>query len=88
MHGVTGSAVDDGRVRNILSVMDQDGPDVDEYEENNIGKFLQRKDEREDVIRDRLREAIHRVEGVRGIRRWHDPLVMRLMEVLVDQGVV
>ena len=68
--------------------MDQDGPNVDEHEEDNVGEFLQREDEREDVIRNRLGEAIDGVEGVRGIRRWHDPLVMRLMEVLVDEWMV
>jgi hypothetical protein len=68
--------------------MDQDGPDVDKHEEDDIGKFLQREDEREDMIWNGLGEAIDWVKGVRGVRGWHDPLVMRFVEVLVDQGVV
>lgn len=68
--------------------MNQDGPDIDEHEEDDIGKFLQREYEREDVVRNGLGEAIDGVEGVRGIRRWHDPLVMWLVEVFVNQRVV
>lgn len=68
--------------------MDQNGPDVDEHEEDNIGKFLQREQEREDVVRNGLGEAIDGVEGVRGVRRWHDPFVMWFVKMLVNQRVV
>lgn len=40
------------------------------------------------MVRNALREAIQRVEGVAGERGRHDPLVMRLVEVLVDARVV
>lgn len=37
------------------------------------------------MIRDRLREAVEGMEGVAGVRRGHDPLVVRLVKVLVDE---
>jgi len=88
METVACRAVDDGRVGNVFSIMDKDGPDVDEAEQNNVGKLLQRKDKGEEVVGDGLGEAIERVEGVAGIWSWHDPFVMRFVESLVDQAVV
>lgn len=35
-----------------------------------------------------LREAIHGVEGVAGVRGRHNPLVMRFVQRLVDSGVM
>ena len=35
-----------------------------------------------------LRETIHGVEGVAGVRCRHDPLVMRFMQRLVDLGMM
>ncbi|KAI3485847.1 hypothetical protein L1887_50645 [Cichorium endivia] len=49
---------------------------------------LQRKDEGEDVVGQRLRIAVERVEGVAGKRRGHEPLVVRLVHVLVQPRVV
>lgn len=40
------------------------------------------------MVGQRLREAIEGVEGVAGEGRGHDPLVVRLVEVLVDAWVV
>ena len=61
----------------------EDRPNIDEDEERYVGKFLERKDEWEDVVRHALREAIHRVEGMACIRRRHYPFMMWLMQRLV-----
>lgn len=88
VHSVAGSTIDDGAVRHVLAVVDQDGPDLDEGEEQNVGELLQREDEREKVIRDALCIAVKRVESMRSIRSRHDPFVVRLVEALVDQRMV
>ena len=88
MHSVAGGAVDDGRVGDVLAVVDEDGPDVDEGEEGDVGELLQREQEREDVVGQALREAVQRVEGVAGEGRGHDPLVVRLVQGPVHLRVV
>ena len=88
VHGVAGGAVYDGRVVGIFAVVDQDGPDVDEDEEGDAGDFGEREQEWEDVVGEALGVAVGGVEGVRGERRGHDPLVVWLVDVLVDAGVV
>lgn len=88
VHGVASCTVDDGAVRHVLSVVNHHSPDVDEHEEGNVGELLQREHKGEEVVRNRLRVAVERVEsvGCKGSR--HDPLVVRLVETSVDHGVV
>lgn len=88
VHGVTGGTVDDGRVVRVLAVVDQDSPDVDEDEEEDVCELGQRENEGEDVIRKTLSVAVGGVERVRGERSRHDPLVVWLVDVLVDTGMV
>lgn len=88
VHRMAGRAVDYRAVGDIFPVMDQDGPQVDEPEKDDVGEFLKREDEREQMVRNALRPAIQRMECVRCIRTGHDPLVMRLVERLVNQRVV
>jgi hypothetical protein len=88
VHGVACSAVDKRRVVGILAVVDQDCPDVDEDEEGDVGKLLEREEEGEDMVRQTLGIAIHGVEGVRGKGRGHDPLVVGLVQRLVNALVV
>ncbi len=88
VHRVACRAIDDGRVGDVLTVVDEDSPEVDEDEQGDIGDFLERKEERIDVVREGLREAVEGVKGVRGKGRGHDPLVMRFVEALVNRGVV
>ena len=88
VHGVAGSSVDHGAVGNIFTIVDQDGPEVDETEEENICELLEREDKREQVVRHTLRPAIKRVERMRCKGTRHDPLVVRLVQSLIDQGVV
>jgi len=85
---VAGGTIDDGRVGNVLAVVDEDGPDVDEHEEQDVGDFVEGEEEGEEVVRGGLGEAVEWVEGVGGEGGRHDPLVVRLVERLVDPGVV
>ena len=68
--------------------MDEDGPEIDKGEESNVCKFLEGKQEREQVVRNRLREAVHWVEGMRSEWCRHDPFVVWLVESLVDARMV
>lgn len=88
MHSVAGSAIDDRAVSNVFTIVNHDGPEVDESKENNIGKLLQREDKWENMVRDTLRPAIKWVESMRCVRTWHDPLVVGLMQGLIDKRMV
>lgn len=88
VHRVASGTVDHGTVRNVLSVVDHDRPDIDEGEKRNVGELLQWEDEWEEVVWHTLAVAIKRVEGVAGVWRRHDPLVVWLVQCLVDTRVV
>lgn len=88
VHSVAGSAINDRAIGHVLAVVDHDGPEVDEDEQRHGRVLVQREQDRVQVVGERLREPVDGVEGVRGEGRRHDPLVVRLVQVLVDQGVV
>lgn len=88
VHGVAGGTVDDRRVVRVLAVVDQDSPDVDEDEEEDVCELGQGKYEGEDVVGQTLSVAVGGVERVRGEGSRHNPLVVWLVDVLVDAGVV
>lgn len=71
-----------------MALTNEDCPEVDEGEESNICEFLEREDERKDVVWYTLGEAVHRVEGVAGIGRGHDPFVMRFVQNPVNLGIM
>lgn len=81
-------AVDDWVVGDVLAVVDHDGPDLDEGEEQHVRPLLKGEDEREDMVRQRLGKAVHGVEGDGGEGCRHDPFVVGLVHVLVDPGMV
>lgn len=85
---VASSAVDDRVVAHKLAIVNQNCPEVDEYEQADEGDLLQRENEDEDVVWHTLSEAVERVEGVGGEWGGHDPLVVRLVQTLVDERVV
>lgn len=85
---MTSSTIDQLRIGNVFAIVDEDGPDIDEGEEEDVGEFLEREHEGEDVVGQGLRPAIYGVEGVAGIGRGHDPFVMRLVQHLVDSWEV
>lgn len=64
VHGVAGSTVHDGAVGDVLAVMNEDGPEIDEAEQEDVGDLLQGEYEGEDVVRNTLGPTIERVEGV------------------------
>jgi hypothetical protein len=88
VHGVASRAVDDGRVGDVFTVVNHDGPDLDESEEGDVCELLQREDEGEQVVWDGLGEAVERVESVAGEGCGHDPLVVRLVQALVEELAV
>lgn len=88
VHCVARSAIDNRRISDVLAVVDKDCPDIDENKQEDVGEFLQGEEKREDVIGHALQVAVHWVEGMRSVRRRHDPLVVRLVEALVDERVV
>lgn len=84
MHGVTCGAIDDWRVGDVFTIVDHHCPNIDEDEECDVRKLLKWQDEGKDVVWHRLRKAVEWMEGMR--REWsrHDPLVVWLVEMLVD----
>jgi hypothetical protein len=80
--------IDDWMGYDKLAVVDHDGPHIDENEKYDVRPFLQREQEWEDVIWNRLGKSIKRVERVACERCWHNPLVVWLVEVLVDQRMM
>ena len=88
VHCVARSTVQDWAVGNVFSIMDEDGPDLNEDEEAEVGELLEREEEREDVVWDTLEEAVNRVEGNGSVGCRHDPFVVGLMKCLVDKRVV
>ena len=68
--------------------MDHDRPYLYKHEKRKVGELLEREDKREDVVGQALAEAVYRMESMACERARHDPLVMRLVDMLVDQRVV
>lgn len=81
-------AVDNWIIAHKFAVVNQNGPEVDENEQADEGNLLAGEQEDEDVVWHTLSEAVEGMEGVGGERRWHDPLVMGLVQTLVDERVV
>jgi len=88
VHGVTRSAVYERAVGQVFAVVDEDRPELHEDEETEVCEFLHREYEGKDVVRQALHEAVDGVEGHGRIGGWHDPLVVRLVQMLIDEGVV
>ncbi len=82
------STVDDRAVCDVLTIVDEDCPDVDECEQCNVSELLKWEDEWENVVWHALCEAINWVESVACVWCWHDPLVVWLVESLVYPRVV
>lgn len=71
-----------------ITIVNGHGPDVDNEVESQIEVFVEWEEECVYVIRGALQETINRMEGKAGIRRWHLPLVMWLVDVFVDERYV
>lgn len=88
MHSVTGGSVHNRAVGDVLAIMDENSPEVDEAKKKDIGHFLQREEEGENVVWNTLGPAVQGVESVGGERARHDPFVVRLVEGFVDSRMV
>lgn len=88
VHRVASGAVDDRAVSHVFTIVNHNGPNLDESEESDIGKLLEWEEENEEVVWHTLRITVERVESVRGVRCWHDPLVVRLVKTSVKDRVV
>lgn len=77
-------AVDDRTIRHIFAIMNHDRPNINEREQCNVRELLQREDERKHVVRYALRITIERVKGMARVGCRHDPLMVRLVQVLID----
>lgn len=88
MHRVAGCPVYYRAIGDVFTIVDHDSPNIDETEQDNIGCLLQREDEREEVVGNTLGPAINGVErvGRKGTR--HNPLVVRLVQGLIDEGMM
>lgn len=80
--------VQDRTVGHVLAVVDKDCPELYKEEKSKVRDLLQREDEGEDVVGHGLHPAVYRVECNRGVGSGHDPLVMRLVEGLVDERMM
>lgn len=80
--------INDRRIGDVFTIMDHDGPDIDEAEQSNVGELLEWKHKWEQVVWYRLSETIEWMESMAGIRCRHDPLVVSLMKSLVDSWVM
>ena len=76
------------RVADHVRVVDENRPQVDKDKQPNADHAVKREDEGEDVVWKRLGVSVKRVEGVRGERRWDKPLVVGLVNVLVQPRMV
>ena len=77
-----------GEGKRKRGLTDENGPEVDEDEQGDVGEFLEWEDVREDVVGYTLGETIQWVKRVAGVRRGHDPFVMGFMQDLVNARVV
>lgn len=88
VHGVACGSVDQGAVGVVLSIVDEDGPDVDEDEKRNVRELLEREQEWKEVVWYGLSKSVEGVESVGCVRGGHDPFVMGLVQSLVYRRVV
>lgn len=86
--GVAGSTVDNGVVAEVLAIVDEDGPEVDEDEEEDADPLLHGEEEGENVVWQTLETTVDGMESVAGEGSGHNPLVVSLVKVLVDARVV
>jgi len=85
-----------GSIDNVLQPMASDhirivnkhGPNVDADEKCEVEVFLNGDDVGEDVVGERLEVTVDWVESVCGEGGGDDPLVVWLVDVLVDKGMV
>ena len=88
VRSVASRAIDDRVIGNVFSIMDGNSPKVDKDGGADKNELVHGEEKRVQMVRCRLNEAVEGVEGVAGVRAGHDPFVVTLVQVLVDQGGV
>src|SRR4051812_1794238 len=88
VHSVARCTIYERGVGVIFTVVDEDGPDVDENEQSDVGKLLQREQEWEDMVWNRLSESVDWMKSMRRKGRRHNPFVVGFMQVFVDRRVM
>ena len=68
--------------------MDHNTPYIDKAEESEEQEFVKGEDPRENVVWQTLRIAIKWMKGMRSKRCGYNPLVMRLVDILVYAWMV
>lgn len=71
-----------------MVLTDHDGPDVDKDEEADGCVLPEWEDQREQMVWQALGPSVNWVESMAGKWSWHDPLVMRLVQVSVNRWVM
>ena len=71
-----------------VRVVDKHRPNIHAHEECKVEVFLDREEVREDMVGERLEVTVDGVESVCGEGGGYDPLVVWLVDVLVDTWVV
>lgn len=88
MHRVASCPVYYRAVGDIFAIVDHDSPNIDETKQENVSCLLQWEDERKEVVGHTLGPAIDGVKRVGRKRTRHNPLVVRLVQGLVDEGMM
>ena len=81
---MAGGTVDNWVVGHVLTVVDHNGPEVDEGEQDQVGDLVKRQDHWVDVVGQGLEVTVDWVEGMGGEWSADQPLVVRLVQGLVD----
>ena len=72
----------------VVSVVNGHCPQIDKHKENEIHYFVQREDERIDVVREALQKTIDWVKSVACKRGGYLPLVMWFVDVPIEPANV
>jgi len=67
-----------------VRVMNKNTPEVHKHEETEIEPAVQRKDEDEQMIGHRLQVTVEGMKGMGCEGSWDQPLVVRLVNILVN----
>lgn len=78
----------EGMTGDHVRVMNKDTPEVHKHKKTEIKPSVQREEEDEQMIRHRLQVTIEGMKCVGGEGSWNEPLVMWLVDILVDQWMV
>jgi len=88
MQGMASRAIDNRAVSHIFPIMDHDSPEINKGKKSNVSKFVEREQKGVKMIRNPLCISVQRMKSMTCKRGWHDPFMMRLMNILIDLWMV